>query len=100
MAERGSVAPMWRSSFQGAMRDLTVGNGHAVVYDDARAAGWTVAIFTGGLFVVEERDAGPRAAAMEQALRLLADHGLASAHEIAAALRRLPETSGAARDSA
>lgn len=98
MAERTSAAPIWRSSFQGAMWDVIVGAGHAIVYDDARGVGWTVAIFTGGLPVTEERDIGPRAAAMERALRLLVEHGLASAHELAAALRRSSQSSGAARD--
>lgn len=66
------------------MWDVTVGDGHAVVYDDARGRGWTVAIFAGGRPVVEERDVGPRAAAMERALSLLVEHALASAHELAA----------------
>ena len=97
MAERTRGAPIWRSCFQGALWDLTLGDGHAVVYDDARASSWTIAIFTGGLPVVEERDVGPRAAAMERALRLLAEHGLASAHELAAVVLRSSECPAVAR---
>lgn len=98
MVERARIAPIWRSCFQGAMWDLPLGDGHAVVYNDARCSGWSLAIFTGGRSVVEERDVGPCAAAMEQALRLLEEHGLASAHELAAALRCSLESSSAARD--